>query len=586
MSRLILCCTVLAGLALLAGVPAGQAADTSAAGENDIQKLVYLGERGPVLLHLHLRIDGQSFRARHRAFIDTLFDYLDRDRDGVLSRAEMAAAPPAATLSNPLGLFGFARRAPNRVARPNSGNKMTREDLLRYYRQTGLRPFQMSDSANQTVLVRGPFAANEPSAERLTDRLFQLLDTDRDGKLSRKELEAAPAILGKLDVDEDEMISTAELLGEADGSGDFVPAIVRRIGPADQAPQVLHMVPNDSNGDVLAKALLRRYGKGGDTLLPASMPRLSKETLALLDRDNDGKLSLEELARFASKPADVTLTVRLGDRSGEPLMRLVGDRKLPAGIEAKATSEGMTLQFGTTRLDLRTGGSTQQALPRNIRDRLKTLFQRADSNNDGFVDRMEAQRGGLFAASFDAIDRDGKGKFSEKDLLAFYDKMESLRKQVERACVSLAVSNDGKGLFEMLDSNGDGKLSIRELRNAPKLLAQLDSDRDGKLARSEVPRRYGAALVLGPSGGNAGLRRVPAVALRGRMPDRRAAAVRGPLWFRKMDRNRDGDVSRKEFLGTDEQFKEIDTDGDGLISLAEAEAYDKRKRDATEGARR
>jgi hypothetical protein len=37
-----------------------------------------------------------------------------------------------------------------------------------------------------------------------------------------------------------------------------------------------------------------------------------------------------------------------------------------------------------------------------------------------------------------------------------------------------------------------------------------------------------------------------------------------------MDRNRDGDVSPKEFLGTREQFRRLDADGDGLISLAEA----------------
>ena len=41
-----------------------------------------------------------------------------------------------------------------------------------------------------------------------------------------------------------------------------------------------------------------------------------------------------------------------------------------------------------------------------------------------------------------------------------------------------------------------------------------------------------------------------------------------------MDRNRDGDVSRKEFLFSDELFRQIDTDGDGLISVEEAERYD------------
>src|SRR5262249_62218353 len=39
------------------------------------------------------------------------------------------------------------------------------------------------------------------------------------------------------------------------------------------------------------------------------------------------------------------------------------------------------------------------------------------------------------------------------------------------------------------------------------------------------------------------------------MQQNRAAPTRGPLWFRKMDRNGDGDVSEREFLGTPEEFK-------------------------------
>ena len=34
-------------------------------------------------------------------------------------------------------------------------------------------------------------------------------------------------------------------------------------------------------------------------------------------------------------------------------------------------------------------------------------------------------------------------------------------------------------------------------------------------------------------------------------------------------------MSRKEWLGTEEEFKKIDTDGDGLISVEEAERYDR-----------
>jgi hypothetical protein len=52
------------------------------------------------------------------------------------------------------------------------------------------------------------------------------------------------------------------------------------------------------------------------------------------------------------------------------------------------------------------------------------------------------------------------------------------------------------------------------------------------------------------------------------------APTAGPVWFRKMDRNHDGDVSRREFLGTDEEFRRLDADGDGLISAAEASRAD------------
>src|SRR5262249_32012191 len=143
--------------------------------------------------------------------------------------------------------------------------------------------------------------------------------------------------------------------------------------------RALHVLAEGGADEALARALAARYGK--------------RPTQA-------------ELARLGDKQADVSLTVRLGTRSGEPLMALQGSRALPAGMQAKTTSDGATLRLGTTRLDLRASTQTAPvARPVNIRAQLKNQFQRADSNNDGFVDRMEARRSGFFATVFDAMDR-------------------------------------------------------------------------------------------------------------------------------------------------------------------------------------
>jgi hypothetical protein len=53
-----------------------------------------------------------------------------------------------------------------------------------------------------------------------------------------------------------------------------------------------------------------------------------------------------------------------------------------------------------------------------------------------------------------------------------------------------------------------------------------------------------------------------------------APAVEAPAWFTRMDRNKDNDLTRAEFPGTDEQFLSLDADQDGLVSGQEAVEFE------------
>jgi Ca2+-binding EF-hand superfamily protein len=161
------------------------------------------------------------------------------------------------------------------------------------------------------------------------------------------------------------------------------------------------------------------------------------------------------------------------------------------------------------------------------------------------------------------VDANGDGMVMRAELKQYLEVSAALA----QAALVLTVSDDAKTLFEILDADLDNRLNLRDFRNGAAEMHKFDHDQDERLATSDLRSKYGFTVTLA----RPEQFQDPGTMMRpqARQPRIRAMTA-GPTWFRKMDRNQDGDLTWREFLGTRSDFDRIDADGSGLIDLNEA----------------
>lgn len=105
------------------------------------------------------------------------------------------------------------------------------------------------------------------------------------------------------------------------------------------------------------------------------------------------------------------------------------------------------------------------------------------------------------------------------------------------------------------------------MRTAPQRILTFDENQDGEISADEIPMTIAVTFARRNAGYNYGR-----VVQTGTTVATRPAEKDQPEWFTRMDRNGDGDVTLKEFLGEKAAFEKLDTNNDGFIEPGEAKA--------------
>ena len=347
--------------------------------------------------------------------------------------------------------------------------------------------------------ILGPFrlqVGRQPVGR--TDALFDQLDRDKDGALTKPELGAIAGSLRPLDLDDNEMIGAEEI---ESFNGPAITALM--MGPADTRARaagsstVVELLAGESSFKP-ARLLLKKYDKGKpdmpgrpDGKLSPDEFAIAPEAFAAADKNGDDALDTDELRKLLARPPidleiEVTLPAEASDRSKA---RVEAGGVVPKGSQVRRIADrDVEFAVGQVRLDIHVEDGNAAA--EEARRVFRQLFKAADANKDGYLEGKElaainAPQSPLAGLS-EIIDRDGDGKLYLKELMDFADR------QIEAARWRMVLRTDdqGRAIFGILDLDRDRRLGAREVMRTVDRIMSWDGDADGRVSPDEIPYHF------------------------------------------------------------------------------------------------
>ena len=522
-------------------VPSGSVtplvADESSNAVPEIVPVVLMAPSGPLIIHLEVTVGRASWRYW---MADRLVRTLDQDADDMISATEQRMIPRQLREL----MSGDARSVDkNEAAAPIPRDEVTAEI--------------------QRLLPEIPQLTTPNSNADQAVRLFTLLDNDYSGTLTMQELRQASRQLRFRDLDDDDTFSASELTTYRDP----------RSATSELAPEAIslpfhHLVDPQSRRDA-ATRIMRQYGSG-ETLAVDQLRTSASQPLPAV-------VSIEELSHMLPEMTPhMRARIRLSDAANRSTLSCVVSPHAAefCFVEQTETMDSAILKTEGLRVRLSAygGGINSRA---NTRGRLGQEFMMQDSDRSQGLSESEfaamtaaLQQTGLNVSFADA-DSDADEQVTRKELFGLADR--------EYAVVSgrleFTVEQSGRTLFSMLDTNSDLRLTRREFLAAADALRQVDEDRNNVISDTELGIEYQLTVSLGRTElSRRTMNSMNQMESTGDALIPEASELSGPDWFRAMDRNKDGDVSIREFPGQIDVFRRLDQNADGLLNAQEAAA--------------
>ncbi len=373
-------------------------------------------------------------------------------------------------------------------------------------------------------------------------------------------MQTAPQRLFARDADDDEILVLADI---KDTVEEMQPQMSnqRRVN----APDTAIAIDERTRWGYVSYALQETYAYG-ERIRAADLP-LTPELVELLDGNKNSLIDANEVPKLAEVPPHLVLEVAFfnANEVGQPTapnIRILSACESLSSVLDSARQHSNRLSFKLPGADVEFFVNEDPSLA-NVSQTIDAQFSMLDADGNGYLgaDEYSGQILGI-QIPFEALDADGDGMIYAQELGALLEQ----RQAVVRAQIRARAADQEDALFTALDTNGDGRLTAREIYGAPSVLQALGSNSDGQLQSHEIPGTMAVGFVRGDANQDNALLVMPTIS-------RRTDGETLPAWFRGMDSNGDGDISPREFLGARDKFRQLDVDGDGFVSGDEASRF-------------